>query len=59
MTAFVPSAEMEEAVFTDEKQVREANIRSIKEKLTAWQYITVAVVITGIILLGISEGLAG
>ncbi|MCI6731036.1 MAG: polyribonucleotide nucleotidyltransferase [Lachnospiraceae bacterium] len=35
MTAFVPSAEMEEAVFTDEKQVREANIRSIKEKLTA------------------------
>lgn len=31
----------------------------IKEKLTVWQYVTVAVVITGIILLGISEGLAG
>ena len=29
----VPPAEMEEAVFTDEKQVREENIRQIKEKL--------------------------
>ena len=35
-TAFkeiVPPAEMEEAVFTDEKQVREENIRKITEKL--------------------------
>ncbi len=30
----VPPAEMEEAVFTDEKQVREENIRAIKEKLS-------------------------
>ncbi|MGN1166263.1 MAG: polyribonucleotide nucleotidyltransferase [Lachnospiraceae bacterium] len=30
----VPPAEMEEAVFTDEKQVREENIRQITEKLT-------------------------
>ena len=30
----VPPAEMEVAVFTDEKQVREENIRVIKEKLT-------------------------
>jgi polyribonucleotide nucleotidyltransferase len=29
----VPPAEMEEAVFTDEKQVREENIRAITEKL--------------------------
>ena len=29
----VPPAEMEEAVFTDEKQVREENIRQITEKL--------------------------
>ena len=29
----VPPEEMEEAVFTDEKQVREENIRQIKEKL--------------------------
>ena len=29
----VPPADMEVAVFTDEKQVREANIRAIKEKL--------------------------
>ena len=29
----VPPLEMEEAVFTDEKQVREENIRVIKEKL--------------------------
>jgi len=29
----VPPADMEVAVFTDEKQVREANIREIKEKL--------------------------
>ena len=29
----VPPAEMEEAVFTDEKQIREENIRQIKEKL--------------------------
>lgn len=29
----VPPTEMEEAVFTDEKQVREENIRGIKEKL--------------------------
>ena len=30
----VPLAQMEEAVFTDEKQVREENIRQITEKLT-------------------------
>lgn len=30
----VPPAEMEEAVFTDEKQKREANIRAITERLT-------------------------
>lgn len=30
----VPPAAMEEAVFTDEKQVREENIRQIKDKLT-------------------------
>ena len=30
----VPPAEMEEAVFTDEKQVREENIKAVKEKLT-------------------------
>ena len=30
----VPPAEMEVAVFTDEKQVREENIKAIKEKLT-------------------------
>ena len=30
----VPPAEMEEAVFTDEKQTREENIRKITEKLT-------------------------
>lgn len=30
----------------------------IKEKLTVWQYLTVSVVIAGILLLGISEGLA-
>ncbi len=29
----VPPAEMEEAVFTDEKQVRDANIRAIKDRL--------------------------
>ena len=29
----IPSEEMEKAVFTDEKQVRENNIRVIKEKL--------------------------
>lgn len=29
----VPAQEMEDAVFTDEKQVREANIRKIKERL--------------------------
>ncbi|MGN0204308.1 MAG: polyribonucleotide nucleotidyltransferase [Coprococcus sp.] len=31
--AIVPPAEMEEAVFTDEKQKREANIRDIKDRL--------------------------
>ncbi|MBQ8598075.1 MAG: polyribonucleotide nucleotidyltransferase [Lachnospiraceae bacterium] len=31
----VPPAEMEEAVFTDEKQVREENIKAITEKLEA------------------------
>ena len=35
MTTFVPAAEMEEAVFTDVKQVREANIKAITEKLEA------------------------
>ena len=30
----VPPLEMEEAVFTDEKQVKEENIRVIKEKLS-------------------------
>ena len=35
MTAFISSEEMEEAVFTDVKQVREANIKAIKEKLAA------------------------
>ncbi|MDD6211667.1 MAG: polyribonucleotide nucleotidyltransferase, partial [Clostridiales bacterium] len=33
MTSFIPSEEMEEAVFTDVKQVREANIKAIQEKL--------------------------
>lgn len=33
MTSFIPGPEMEEAVFTDEKQVREENIRQITEKL--------------------------
>ncbi len=33
MTSFIPGAEMEEAVFTDVKQVREENIRVLKEKL--------------------------
>ena len=35
MTAFISSKKMEEAVFTDVKQVREANIKAIKEKLAA------------------------
>ncbi len=35
MVAFVTPEAMEEAVFTDEKQKREANIREIKDKLTA------------------------
>ena len=35
MTAFISSEEMEEAVFTDEKQVREENIRQLKDKLAA------------------------
>ncbi len=35
LTSFVPSEEMEAAVFTDVKQVREENIRAIREKLTA------------------------
>ena len=35
LTTFVPSIEMEEAVFTDVKQVREENLRVIREKLTA------------------------
>lgn len=35
LTTFVPSLEMEEAVFTDVKQVREENLRVIREKLTA------------------------
>ncbi|WP_434311292.1 polyribonucleotide nucleotidyltransferase [Hominifimenecus sp. rT4P-3] len=33
MVSFVTPADMEAAVFTDEKQVREENIRQIKEKL--------------------------
>ena len=33
MTSFIPGPEMEEAVFTDEKQVREVNIRVLKERL--------------------------
>ena len=32
MTSFIPGPEMEEAVFTDEKQVREENIRVLKER---------------------------
>ncbi len=35
MVNFITPEAMEVAVFTDEKQVREANIREIKEKLTA------------------------
>ncbi|MCI8672375.1 MAG: polyribonucleotide nucleotidyltransferase [Lachnospiraceae bacterium] len=35
MTAFISPEEMEEAVFTDEKQVREENIRQLKDKLAA------------------------
>ncbi|MGN0292741.1 MAG: polyribonucleotide nucleotidyltransferase [Lachnospiraceae bacterium] len=35
MTAFVPADEMETAVFSDVKQVREANIKEIEEKLAA------------------------
>ena len=34
MTAFIPGEEMESAVFTDVKQVREANIDALKAKLT-------------------------
>ena len=33
MTSFIPGPEMEEAVFKDEKQVREENIRVLKERL--------------------------
>ena len=33
MTSFIPGPEMEEAVFTDEKQVREENIRVLKERI--------------------------
>ncbi len=33
MTSFIPGEEMEEAVFTDVKQVREENIRVLKERL--------------------------
>ena len=33
MTSFIPGPEMEEAVFTDEKQVSEENIRVLKERL--------------------------
>lgn len=33
MTAFISAQEMEEAVFTDVKQVREENIRKIKDRL--------------------------
>ena len=32
MTSFIPGPEMEEAVFTDEKQVREENIRQVTAK---------------------------
>lgn len=35
MVSFITPEAMEEAVFTDEKQVREENIRVIKDKLTA------------------------
>ena len=35
MTTFIPAEEMEEAVFTDVKQVRDANIKVIQEKLIA------------------------
>ncbi|RZS92814.1 polyribonucleotide nucleotidyltransferase [Cuneatibacter caecimuris] len=35
MTAAVPAEQMEEAVFTDEKQKREANIHELKEMLAA------------------------
>ena len=35
MTAFISPEEMEEAVFTDEQQVREENIRQLKDKLAA------------------------
>ena len=35
MTSFIPQEEMEEAVFTDVKQVREENIKALKEKLAA------------------------
>ncbi|MFU0826523.1 MAG: Polyribonucleotide nucleotidyltransferase [Lachnoclostridium sp.] len=35
MTTFIKPEEMEEAVFTDKKQVREENIRVIKDKLAA------------------------
>ncbi|MDY4970325.1 MAG: polyribonucleotide nucleotidyltransferase, partial [Lachnospiraceae bacterium] len=35
MTAFIPADEMEKAVFSDVKQVREANIKEIEEKLAA------------------------
>lgn len=35
LTTFIPSDEMEAAVFTDVKQVREENINAIKDKLTA------------------------
>jgi polyribonucleotide nucleotidyltransferase len=35
MVAFVTPEAMEQAVFTDEKQVREGNIREIKNRLTA------------------------
>ncbi|NLJ96190.1 MAG: polyribonucleotide nucleotidyltransferase [Clostridiales bacterium] len=35
MVSFITPERMEEAVFTDEKQVREANIREITEELTA------------------------
>ena len=33
MTSFIPGPEMEEAVFTDEKQVRDENIRVLQERL--------------------------
>jgi polyribonucleotide nucleotidyltransferase len=35
MTSFISGEEMEEAVFTDVKQVREENIKELKEKLAA------------------------